>query len=217
MSFVLGIYDLTAWLLPGFMYIFLINEFLKLLNLRYITGSDFQSGFAWIGLAIIAFILGFLSLVILDQFWFFKHWPRSEEGLMRVKQRHPELKIDFKQSDWTLLYGILKERIGSSPSLEHAERFNAFSMMSRNLFGVFSLGIILQILKLIILGFDFFQLLLALLMLLLAVVVYKSFVWYWIRCMERLFCHFIAYGNNMETYLANDQPKWNFRENEPEK
>ena len=116
MSFVLGIYDLTAWLIPGFMYIYLINEFLKLLNLRYITGSDFQSGFAWIGLAIIAFLLGFLSLVILDQFWFLTLatiWGRFDASQTETSR----VEVDLKQSDWTLLYGILKRGLVQAPRL----------------------------------------------------------------------------------------------------
>lgn len=216
MSFVLGIYDLTAWLIPGFMYIFLINEFLALFGLRHLTTGDIQSGFVWIGLAIGAFLLGFLSLAILDQFWFYKHWPRSGEGLNRVKSRHPELEIEFKMEDWRLLYTVLKQRVGSNNSLEHAERFNAFSMMSRNLFGVFALGFLLQILKLILQGFNSYQLLLAILSLILAVIGYKTFIWYWNLCTERLFGHVLAYGNNLETFLANDQPKWMVRVKDPE-
>lgn len=121
------------------------------------------------------------------------------------------MEIEFKMEDWRLLYTVLKQRVGSNNSLEHAERFNAFSMMSRNLFGVFALGFLLQILKLILQGFNSYQLLLAILSLILAVIGYKTFIWYWNLCTERLFGHVLAYGNNLDTFLANDQPKWMVR------
>ena len=217
MSFVLGIYDLAGYLIPGFLYLFVINDYLRLFKLRHLIIADFTSGFIWIGLAVIAFLLGFLSLSILDRLWFKKHWPGSEEGLERVKQRHPELEIGFKPEDWTLLYTILKQRIGSNSSLEHAERFNAFCMMSRNLVGAFVLGSVLQISKLIINGFDIFQLILAVLLALVAYATYINYIYYWNVCMERAFSHFLAYGNNMGNYLANDQPKWNPQGKYPEK
>ncbi len=116
-----------------------------------------------------------------------------------------------------LLYTTLKQRIGSNTSLEHCERFNAFSMMSRNLFGAFILGVTLQISKLIYMGFDIFQFIFGAILLILSIVTYKSYIFYYNRFIDRTFRHFIAYGNNMEIYLANDQPKWILKKMDPSK
>ena len=86
MSFVLGIYDLWAWLMPGFLYLFIINEFLKLFNLLHITAENMQNGFVWIGLAVTAGFLGFFASAILEQIWFRKHSPGVELALERVKR-----------------------------------------------------------------------------------------------------------------------------------
>ena len=163
MSITIGIYDLFAYIIPGFLYLFVINEFFERLGVGYIKSSDLanlQSGSALIFIAVFAVVAHLLGH-LLDQTarWLVLRFPKRrrdpEMALNHLKDRYPNVDIQFDSKDWPLLFTLLRQR-----NLEHArviDSFQAYSIMFRNIFLGLSLFVVLQAYSLLI-AYDNFTL-----------------------------------------------------------
>ena len=149
MSFSIGIYDLFAYTIPGFFYIYVIYVFLQKLGVLasgLLNIPVFPDGYGlviFVLLLISAHLLGHLLDLFAHWFVFrlFKPYKFSERMLERTKNVHSDIDIKFQPKDWGLLFSMLRQR-----NLEHSrtiDSFEANSIMLRNIsFGLFLLGVL---------------------------------------------------------------------------
>lgn len=140
MSITLGIYDLFSYLTPGILYLYAINEVLKLFSLSLndllpavSNGSTAQDiMFAVLGL-VAAFVTGHIFDMLARWFVFRLIYrdKTSQTVLDVLKVRDAGANIQFEAKDWHLLLVLLRQR-----NLEVAQSFDkheADSIMFRNI------------------------------------------------------------------------------------
>jgi hypothetical protein len=155
MTISLGIYDLFAYLIPGLLYLFAFNEFLRTIGWKFVDISSWlQSGQSpSANLIIPALLFSYVVGHVIENIahWFFFtaiHFFRirklqkvSTSSLQSVVEKYPDLRIKFEPKDWDMLFTILRHR-----NIEVAriiDKFQADTIMLRNIaFGLFLLAII---------------------------------------------------------------------------
>ena len=140
MSLTIGIYDLFAYIIPGLLYLFVINEFLQVMGAASLALGDFLSLPAGVGLvalalaAVAAHLLGHLldplAKRIVDLVT--ARTKPSEAALTGLKARYPSLDIRFAAKDWSMLFTLL--RLRNQESSRIADTFQANCIMFRNIF-----------------------------------------------------------------------------------
>ncbi len=133
MSINLGIYDFFAYLVPGLMYLFLLNEFSSRIGLSSYNLTQLNLDFGIAGIIVLAaYVIGHLFDVFAQ--WFcYKLLTRksvSATVLETLKAQYPHLNICFEPKDYHLLFVLLRER--NLPFTEVLDRFEANSILLKN-------------------------------------------------------------------------------------
>ncbi len=153
MSIAIEIYDFFSYLIPGTLYIFVFNEFLRVVGWKYINIQNwFQPGQApdfvmLVPLLVVGYLVGnLLDPISHDLFrkpiYQFRDKRRVYKRVLDdLNNQYPDLKIQFKPKDWDVLFNVIRQR-----NLEMAhilDKFNASNLMFANVsFGMFLLTII---------------------------------------------------------------------------
>ncbi len=141
MNIRLGVYDFFSRIVPGGFYLFVFGELAKSLNLIKFDWKILQNiGVApLLGLLIIAYVVGSaMDHIAYLVHLIFRKRGSSNRALEGFKQRYGDRwTIDFEDKDWHILRAHIYLH---NPSVaEEIDRFNAVSIMLRNL----SLGLLL--------------------------------------------------------------------------
>ncbi|MBI5933842.1 MAG: hypothetical protein HY867_09055 [Chloroflexi bacterium] len=150
MSFSLGLYDLFSYLIPGMLYIYVVNEYIKLFGFSHLDPSQLskvdQSTSALVVVAILfaAFVIGhifdYLASTLLYKLIYRRSIP--EVALGELKRKYDTIDIAFKPDDWDILMIILRSR--NIELTKILDKFQADSIMLRNLAFGFFLAMILS-------------------------------------------------------------------------
>jgi len=132
MSFSVGIFDLFSYAIPGFVYVFIVNEILKLTNISQLDMFKMNEATTIVILTGLAYIAGILLSRVAKQWYLL--WVRKSmeaEALQFVIKHHPDIHNEFKQPDWPIIFSAIKR--------DHFELYNqinrekALSVMLYNL------------------------------------------------------------------------------------
>lgn len=143
MSIALGLYDVFAYFIPGVLYLFTINEFLRIAGWKSVDLASWMQSASAPGLFVV-----FLGLVcayvvghILDPFanGFFlgvihrvRRLASASEAVLRlIRELHPKLDIRFDAKDWFLLYNLISQR--NMEVARSIDKYQADSIMLRNI------------------------------------------------------------------------------------
>jgi len=151
MPFTLGLYDLFAYTIPGFLYLYVLYEILnEILNKLGLVKMDILSflpsagNFDVILIALSAFLAGHIFNDI--SHWFvirlFRGQSWVKNGLQRVRQdENPQLHHTFEEKDWSVLFSIIQQH---NPQYFHTLNvFESNSIMLANVsLGLFVLAIL---------------------------------------------------------------------------
>ena len=162
MSFTLGVYELFAYIVPGILYLYVVNEFLKLFTLSYIEFKNFDNIAATVLFILFSYILGQLFDFIADK-W--RRWRQPKEGnldsIERLKRHHPKSNVNFLPQDSAFLLSLIRRDYPDVATT--ADRSKALSKMLQNI----SLGLLFytlfQLASFVLTGFSIGHLLIALL------------------------------------------------------
>lgn len=146
MSLSIGIYDLFSYTIPGFLYIFVFNEFFRLIGWNYFLLSSVKEGTELI-VAALSIMCAYTIGHLLDYFsnWFcfrlLTRYKVKDASLDNIKRRYPELKIQFGYNDCHPLFTNLRQC-----NLEFSrviDSFGANNIMLRNIsFGLLLLALL---------------------------------------------------------------------------
>lgn len=152
MSINLGFYDFFSYLIPGLLYLYVFNEFLRSIGQKFVDIEIWlQAGRApsltvFIPILLVAYLAGHLIDPVAQRlFKMLYHFRNPKKVYARalddMKSHHPNLNIKFEPKDWNLLFSFIRHR-----NLEMAhilEKFNADSIMLVNIaLGLFALVLI---------------------------------------------------------------------------
>ena len=143
MSVSLGIYDFFAYIIPGLLYLFTFNEFLRVIGWKFINiGMLLQVGQTPnITFAILILIVAYLAGHILEPlaYYFYcefiynlRHKRKVyDKQLQYMKERYPNLNIRFNPKDWNILFAFIRQRNFDMAKI--LDKFQADSIMLRNI------------------------------------------------------------------------------------
>ena len=210
MSFAIGIYDVFAYTVPGFLYMYVIFVIFSLIGGSKFAQIDWSTISEGYGVILFVLLLGVAYLLghIFDVFahWFvfrfIKHRKIADEMLERTKKLHADLDIQFNSKDRGLLFSMLRQR-----NLEHAhiiDSFEANSIMLRNVsLGSFLLAL-LQVPSLI-LRFSWFTVLVAVGLLLFSFITRNRSQMFRSWAVTEIFEASLRYGSSLKEVIEYDR------------
>lgn len=139
----LGLYDLFANIIPGFLYLYVISEILRLLGWRTIDVFQIDTIGGVLVIAVASFMAGNIIGSLTYKYWykvfFRKHSP--ELSLSRLRMLYPEIQIGFDTDDNELLFAVIRHHDKSLAERLEASRVS--SIMLRNIsLGLFLYGVL---------------------------------------------------------------------------
>ena len=143
MSVSLSLYDVFSNIVPGFIYLFTINELLKVFGKSQVDILQASSSGQILLIVLVAFVLGHLFTTFTFEGWYKLFVKQQEDKLAieKISTQYPELKVKFKPTDTDLLFSIIRSR--DNVIAERTEGFRANAIMMRNIsFGLFLLGLV---------------------------------------------------------------------------
>jgi len=135
MNFRLGVYDLFSRIVPGGVYLIAFGEFARALGWIKIDLSLLNDVgiLPSLGLLLVAYVVG-SAMERVGAAWrhVFKKRGTSARALENFKQKHSDRWIiDFEEDDWAVLRAYVY--IHNPSVAEEADRFNALSIMLKNI------------------------------------------------------------------------------------
>ncbi len=225
MSITIGIYDLFSYLIPGMLYLYLVNEILRLFGWKFVDIAKLiQGGDAAIGLLAViliglgAYITGhiFESLrsVLLDN-WLYHGAPDRALAKIRRRLSHSNIEVGFHFDEWSIYQEGLKAR--NDNSVGDSERYKADALMMRNFsFGLLLYGLI-QLLYFIGQTNNWYHLPLFIIGVAVSYLTFKRAKrfdeWYY----RTIYSQALIYGSNLKEFLENPTPAWHSAKNLREK
>jgi hypothetical protein len=216
----LGFYNFLSYIIPGLLYLYVINGFAQLFRWQSIDITTlFQNGEAAPGLLTVVVILlgGFVVAQLLEpiaNFIFHKLFVRRDiaiDGFELFRKKNNSLEIKFKPTDFELLFTIIRQR--NTEIARPIEQFQAQSIMFRNL----SFGLLLLSILEIASYFEYQSIefgIIGLLALWMSWIAHQRSNKFRIWFFERIFEASMDYGNSIEKVVAY---RWNEKTNEKQK
>lgn len=133
MSITLGIYDIFANLIPGVLFLYVLNEVLKFFKLSYIDINQIDKIGSLLLVAIGAYVLGLFFNTFSHRGWYaiFIHVKQDEESLEWLKKKNQDIEIRFQPKDARILFGIIQQH---TPEIARSiEVLRANSIMLKNM------------------------------------------------------------------------------------
>lgn len=132
MTINLGIYDVFANIVPGLLYLYVLNEYLKAFGQPYWDMPN-TDGFAQLFLmAVLAYLVGHVMDYVSYRLWFLRFYSRFEErtAYKQFQEKYPELEVTFKPEQFPLLFAVVRQK--SYPLAENIDRNKVSCLLLRN-------------------------------------------------------------------------------------
>jgi hypothetical protein len=162
MSINLGIYDVFANIVPGFVYLFVVNEYLKAFGQPNLDLSSTNNLSQFFLLIILAYLVGHVMDYVSYRLWFLRFYSKFEErtAYKQFKERYPELDVTFVPEQSSLLFTIVRQR--NHQMAENIDRNKVTCIMLRNASFALILLLPLQLYFAFVNGFSVINFLMAL-------------------------------------------------------
>jgi len=203
MSLTIGIYDLFAYTIPGFLYLFVINEFFRLIGWNYLQLNRIRQGDSLI-LVTFAILCAYITGHLFD---FFAQWfnrllssrKPPEVALTRIAERFPTFGVKFGSRDWEVLLALLRQRAHEYSNV--IETYGATSILHTNIcFGLLLLAM-LQIYQMI-LGYSPVALAVTIGIVVLCYAAYRRSRMFSVWFYREIYEASLHYGNSLEEVVA---------------
>ncbi len=215
MAITIGLYDLLSYIVPGALYLFILNDFLRLIGWQYVdifSLTQSQNKFGLLELAVFVFvaylagnIVEAIRSVILDRQLYYDVAGKTLEKLQR-QLSYSDLHIDFEIHDWPILQEVLQVR---SPNiLQSNERFKANALMMRNFSFAAFLYALVQFALFLEQNSSTQYLVFSLLSLLVMYLTYRRSRRFDEWNYRAIYSQALAYGSNLKEFLENQTPAW---------
>jgi hypothetical protein len=208
-SSVLGYYNILAHVIPGLLYLYILNEVCRIGDLPYLKLNLSASAnlpaailaVEIIAVVLAAFVISHLLEPIAARILFLAVGKKPRiDSLNRLKRIHPTIKIDFTFDEIDILHTVIQHR---NPEVSRMiEQYQALSVMLRNLsVGFFLLGA-LQF-TVLLLGGDWSRAIFGILAILLSIVAISRSITNRMWSYNIIYEAALEYGSNLEEVIEN--------------
>jgi hypothetical protein len=144
-SITLGIYDIFSYAIPGILYLFTLNEGLRLLRLPFVDISQLNNNSHLVLLGLLSYLVGHLFDFISHSVWYRRFYPgRSAERAYTSFKAYSGLKPDFDPHQWSILLSVIRH--DNMEVCNTIDKSKATSIMLRNVsFALFLLTIVFAV------------------------------------------------------------------------
>jgi len=215
MSITLGLYDLFANIIPGFIYLFVLNETLRELGFANIDITKIDNLTYFLLLGLLAYLVGHNMDFISYRLWiriFYRDYP-EERAYKQFKTTYPELITQFVPRQSSMLFSAIKYR--SSDVANDIEKNKVICIMLRNISFASILFTLLQFYAFVNGGFSLPNMILATLSLLASLVTLRRSDLFNVLFYKLVFEHAVLFGGNLNEVIEYSR-KNNVPENKAE-
>jgi hypothetical protein len=198
MSFTLGLYDLFANIIPGFIYLFIVNETLREFGLVHIDVTTIDNLSYFLLLGVVAYLVGHNMDFLSYRLWvrvFYRDHP-EDRAYKQFRSIYPELEIQVNPRHVQLFFGAIKF---AKPELANdIEKNKVICLMLRNVSFASILFFVSESLIILFTGFSWMNLTIAILSLIASLVTLKRADMFNVLFYKMVFEHVSLFGNNLQ-------------------
>jgi hypothetical protein len=202
MSIAVTIYDVFAFTIPGFIYLFTLNEFLRVLEISNLDSLTIDYSKYWLPLVLLSYLTGQLMQFVSYRLWI-KFWHKTSAEIRAYNEFRtmcPEENVEFNPKQWPLLSTVIR-RIDRATA-EMNDKNMALSIMLRNVsFGLFLFGL-LNLYTAFFPIFSLQHLLTAFCMMIFSYFSLKREDYYGVMHYRIIFQHALYYGKNLPEIIT---------------
>ena len=198
MSFTLGLYDLFANIIPGFIYLFILNETLRELGFAHFDLTQIDNLPYFLLLTLLAFLVGYIMEYLAKRLWVrvFYHDHPEERAYKQIRSIYPELEIQFNPRHVHLFFGAIKH---AKPELANdIEKNKVLCLMLRNVSFAFILFFVFELIVVLSTGFSWINLIIAIGSLLASIITLRRANTFNMLFYKMVFEHVLLFGRNLE-------------------
>ena len=202
MSIMLVFYELISYTLPGLVYLFVINQVLRLLHQPYIALGNVASLPHILLLTAIAFILGHLFDSFSIWVWYrivYRKEKHPQQALDELLQRN-NIHLRFAPEDWNILLGVIRSR--KFELAQYIEKLALDSIFLRNISTSLLLLGLLQIAVIIRSWFSIYELLFGMGVFILSYIAVRRSLVFRRRFYKVIFEQGYVYGSSLPQVLG---------------
>ncbi len=153
MSFSVGVYDLFAYTIPGFFYLFVGNEVLKSFGFSHLNYQDISNPTTVAVLAFAAFVLGHVMDFVADKWKSFLEKEKvSTLAIDTLRRNFPDLNIKFQPNERSILFAVIRRNHDDITAT--IDRNKAISILFQNVSLGFLLYAIFLVVQILINGYS---------------------------------------------------------------
>ena len=204
MSITLGVYDLFSFTVPGLLYLYVANEFLKLFGLKHIELQQLNE----VGVAVLMVAIGYILGQILEmpaKAW--RRWRQPtlspDAAIAKVNRDFPKRKISFSRHDWPFLLGLIRRN--HPEAAVTIDRNSAIGIMLQNASLGFLLYTLLQLMIFIFQGFSVNALITAIIAFIVALMAKRKSQTYNQWFYDSIYETALTYGDDTNTIITRVQ------------
>jgi len=201
MSFTLGLYDLFANTIPGFIYLFILNETLRELGFAHFNVTQIDHVPFFLLLTLLAYLVGHIMDYLAYRLWVRVFYPDYPEGRAyeHFRSMYPELKIQFNPSQSRLLFAAIKFL---KPEIANdIEKNKVISLMLRNVSFAFVIFFLSQVYIFLFKGNSLINLSIAVASLLASIITLRRAELFHVHYYKLVFEHIVLLGDNLEEVI----------------
>jgi hypothetical protein len=143
MTINLGLYDVFTNIVPGFLYLYVIIEFMRMFGWRTMDLTQIDTIGSLLFVTVVSFILGHIIGAITYNYWY-KLFSRKDPptlALAELRELYPDIKFDFKPDDNELIFAVIRHHDKAVAEKIEIARVNSIMLRSISL-GLFLYGIL---------------------------------------------------------------------------
>ena len=198
MSFTLGLYDIFANIIPGFIYLFIINEALREFKLAHLEITTIDNAAYFFLLGILAFLVGHNMDFLSYRLWvrvFYRDHP-EDRAYKQFRAIYPELEIQFNPRHIHLFFGAIK--VAKPEIANDIEKNKVICLMLRNVSFASILFFVLEVAVILFRGFSWINLIIATLSLVASIVTIRRADMFNVLFYKMIFEYAALFGSSLQ-------------------
>jgi hypothetical protein len=204
MSFSVGVYDLFAYTIPGFFYLFVGNEILKSFGFSPLNYQAISNPTTIALLIFAAFVLGHVMDFVADKWKSFLEKEKvSTLAVDTLKRNFPDLNIKFQPNERSILFAVIRRNHDDITAT--IDRNKAISILFQNVSLGFLLYTIFLVVQLLINGYTLNNLVISIAAIIMSIATRQQGRMFNLWFNSLIFEVALTYGTSTKEILKNTQ------------
>lgn len=204
MSFSVGVYDLFAYTIPGFFYLFIGNEILKSFRFSHLNYQDISNPTTVVLLIFAAFVFGHVMDFVADKWKSFLEKEKvATLAIDALKRNFPDLNVKFQPNERSILFAIIRRNHDDIAAT--IDRNKAVSILFQNVSLGFLLYAVFLVVQMLLSGYALNNLVFSIMSIIMSVATRQQGRMFNLWFNSLIFEVALTYGTNTKEILKNIQ------------